>query len=395
VVADADGRALPARLAVADDGVWYRIDDAGARYPIVIDPVASGVAQEAYLKASNTSWGDHFGWDVAVSGDTAVVGAAYHDSGADGAGAAYVFVRDPASGTWSQQAYLKASNTGANDYFGSAVAISGDIVVVGAPSEDSTAVGVNGDGTDNSADDAGAAYVFVRDRASGTWSQQAYLKPSNTGAHDGFGGAVAVSGDTAVVGAEGEDSSDGDGTDNGADGAGAAYVFVRDPARGTWSQQAYLKASNTGAHDGFGTAVAVSGDIAVVGADWEDSSAVGVDGNQADNSARNAGAAYVFVRAPHSGSWSQQAYLKASSTGSHDYFGSAVAVSGDTAVVGAFYEDSGAVGIDGNEADNSVPDAGAAYVFVRDPASGTWSQQAYLVPDRKLAFPPGIAIHEA
>jgi hypothetical protein len=139
VVADADGRALPARLAVADDGVWYRIDDAGARYPIVIDPVASAVAQEAYLKASNTGAGDYFGYAVAVSGDTAVV---------RGAGAAYVFVRDQ---------------------------------------EDSSAVGgsaVDGDGpADNGASTANRRrrpYVFVRDPASGTWSQQAYLKASNT-----------------------------------------------------------------------------------------------------------------------------------------------------------------------------------------------------------------------
>jgi hypothetical protein len=385
VVADADGVALPARLAVADDGVWYRIDDTGARYPIVIDPVASAVAQEAYLKASNTGADDRFGWAVAVSGDTAVVGAYREDSSAVGidgdgtdnsaayAGAAYVFVRDPASSTWSQQAYLKASNTGGSDRFGYAVAVSGDTAVVGAYYESSSAVGIDGDGANNSADLSGAAYVFVRDPASGTWSQQAYLKASNTGAGDHFGRAVAVSGDTAVVGANWEDSSavgiDGDGTDNSAVGAGAAYVFVRDPASGLWSQQAYLKASNTGAGDDFGRAVAVSGDTAVVGAYLEDSSAVGIDGDGSDNTAGYAGAAYVFVRDSASGIWSQQAYLKASNTGTTDRFGYAVAVSGDTTVVGAYLEDSSAVGIDGDGTNNSAQEAGAAYVFTGLPTT--------------------------
>ena len=132
------------------------------------------------------------------------------------------------------------------------MAVSGDTVVVGAHREDSNATGVNGNQSDNSAVDAGAAYVFVRSGT--TWSQQAYLKASNTGAGDCFGCSVAVSGDTVVVGALGEDSNatgvNGNQSDNSAADAGAAYVFVRSGT--TWSQQAYLKASNTGAGDLFG-----------------------------------------------------------------------------------------------------------------------------------------------
>ena len=120
--------------------------------------------------------------------------------------------------------------------------------------------------------------------------------------------------------------------------------------------------------------MAVSGDTVVVGAHGEDSSATGVNGNQSDNSAADAGAAYVFVRSGTT--WSQQAYLKASNTGAGDYFGCSVAVSGDTVVVGAYGEDSSATGVNGNQADNSATDAGAAYVFVR--SGTTWSQQAYL-----------------
>ena len=129
---------------------------------------------------------------------------------------------------WSQQAYLKASNTDAGDWFGYSVAISGDTVVVGAAFEGSSATGVNGNQDDNNAAGAGAAHVFARD--GGVWSQQAYLKASNTNSGDRFGWSVAISDDTVVVGAVVEESSatgvDGDQGDNRAPDAGAAYVFT-------------------------------------------------------------------------------------------------------------------------------------------------------------------------
>ena len=213
-------------------------------------------------------------------------------------------------------------------------------------------------------------------RSGSTWSQQAYLKASNTGAGDDFGTRVRVSGDTLLVSARYEDSNatgvDGDQADNTAANSGAAYVFTRSGS--TWSQQAYLKASNPGANDDFGRSVAVSGDTTVVGARAEDSNATGVDGDQADNTAANSGAVYVFTRSGDV--WSQQAYLKASNTGAGDYFGTSVAVSGDTLVVGARYEDSNATGVDGDQADNTAANSGAAYVFTR--SGSTWSQQAYL-----------------
>jgi hypothetical protein len=219
-------------------------------------------------------------------------------------------------------------------------------------------------------DDRAARYPLTIDPI----AQQAYLKASNTGAADQFGFSVSVSDDTVVVGALGEDSSatgvNGNQADNSANGAGAAYVFVRSGA--TWSQQAYLKASNTSTADEFGWSVAVSGDTLVVGALFEASNATGVNGNQADNSAPNSGAAYVFVRSGVT--WSQQAYLKASNTGVGDQFGYSVSVSGDTVVVGAAGDDSNATGVNGNQADNSANNAGAAYVFVR--SGTTWSQQA-------------------
>jgi hypothetical protein len=313
-------------------------------------------SQQAYLKASNPAEGDSFGYSVAVSGDTVVVGATGESGLAYEAGAAYVFVRSGTS--WSQQAYLKASNPDFEDLFGFSVAVSGDTVVVGAPYEDSSATGVNGNESDNSAPDSGAAYVFVRSGT--TWSQQAYLKASTTNMFDSFGESVALSGNTVVVGAPVQDS------------AGAAYVFVRTGI--TWNQQAYLKGSNTEYMDAFGTSVAVSDNTLVVGAPDEDSKAKGVNGDDTDNSVDGSGAAFVFIR--NGTSWSQQAYLKASNTDAQDKFGLSVSVSSDTVAVGALWEASNATGVNGDQNDNSAESAGAAYVFTRSEA--TWSQQAYL-----------------
>src|SRR5215471_2586443 len=184
--------------------------------------------------------------------------------------------------------------------------------------------------------------------ARGTISQQAYIKASNTDVYDQFGFALALDGDTLVVGANIEASAatgvNGDQTDNSAYNAGAAYVLVRDGTN--WSQQAYLKASNTESEDNFNYA-AISGDTIVVGASREDSSATGVNGNQADNSAVNSGAAYVFVR--NGTNWTQQAYLKASNTGSDYRFG-VPAISGDTIAIGSLREASNAKGVNGDQA---------------------------------------------
>jgi hypothetical protein len=349
-------------------------------------------SQQAYLKASNAEASDAFGASVAISGDTLVVGATGESSNAIGvngiqsnnsasySGAAYVFIRNGT--TWSQQAYLKASNTGTDDYFGLSVAISGDTLVVGAQGEASNATGVNGDQTNNLAPMSGAAYVFTR--SLGNWSQQAYLKASNTEANDVFSIRVALSGDTLLVGASGEDSSatgvNGNQSNNSASGSGAAYVFTR--SAGIWSQQAYLKASNTEADDYFGHAVAISSETLVVGALGESSNATGVNGNQYNNSAAVSGAAYVFTRTGIN--WSQQAYLKASNTGASDWFGDSLAISGDMLVVGAFYEDSNATGVNGNQSNNLASDSGAAYLFTR--TGTTWSQQSYIKASNTAAI---------
>jgi cysteine-rich repeat protein len=338
-------------------------------------------SQQAYIKASNTDAFDGFGGSVALSADgsTLAVGASAEDSVATGiggnqadnsafaAGAVYVFTRSGT--TWSQQAYIKASNTGAGDNFGSSVALSADgsTLAVGANGESSAATGIGSNQLDNSARAAGAVYVFTRSGA--TWSQQAYIKTSNTDALDEFGWSVALSADgsTMAVGAIQESSAaigiGGNQADNSASRAGAVYVFTRSSAM--WSQQAYIKASNTGGGDQFGVSVALSADgsTLAVGAFGEGSAATGIGGNQADNSAGGAGAVYMFTRS--GATWSQQAYIKASNTGAGDQFGIGVALSanGSTLAVGANFESSTAIGIGGNQADNSASLAGAVYMF--------------------------------
>jgi hypothetical protein len=283
--------------------------------------------------------------------------------------------------------YVKASNTGANHYFGLSVALSqdGNTMAVGAYTEDGGATGVNGDQGNDSAPDSGAVYIFVR-TGSG-WTQQAYLKASNTEAGDQFGAAVALSadGNMLAIGVLGEDSKatginasglNGDQADNSAKDSGAVYVFVRNA--GIWEQEAYVKASNTGAGDGFGLSVKLSadGNLLAVGAPYESSSAMGIDGNQADNTATKSGAVYVFVR--KLSAWTQQAYVKASNTDANDEFGYSLALSADgtTLAVGAYGEDSSAVGLIGNQNDNSASYSGAVYVFTR--SGSAWSQQAYV-----------------
>jgi hypothetical protein len=363
-------------------------------YELVFERGSAVLEQAVYGKASNAGAGDFFGFSVALSGDTLAVGARGEASAATGvnpasgqadnratyAGAVYVFVRSGT--TWTQQAYLKAFNADAYDQFGVSVALSGDTLAVGAYGEASAATGVNpaSGQADNSASEAGAVYVFVRSGT--TWTQQAYLKASNAGAYDSFGISVALAGNTLAVGANGEDSAatginpaSGQ-ADNTASIAGAVYVFVRSGT--TWTQQAYLKASNAGAGDNFGWPVAVSGDTLAVGAYSEASAATGVNpaSGQADNSANSAGAVYVFVRS--GATWTQQAYLKASNAGADDSFGRSVALSGDTLAVGAPFEASAATGVNpaSGQADNSAGNAGAVYVFVR--SGTTWTQQAYL-----------------
>lgn len=297
--------------------------------------VAMSVAtagQQTRLIAGHGEEGDRFGAAVALAGDIALVGAPLADTGdSPGQGAAYLFNRN--GGTWKLQARLIAEDGKAHDQFGWSVALTDDTALVGALAAD-----VGGD------DSRGAAYVFVRD--GDTWRPQGKLIAGDGKADNRFGWSVDLSGDTALVGAALADGGD-------KPGQGAAYVFTRRGDR--WRQQARLMPSDGGAGDRFGVSVAVSGDTALVGARF----AV-VDDNLEQ------GAAYVFVR-DRDGGWRQQGKLTASDGVELDGFGVSVALTGDTALVGA------------NGADTGAADQGAAYVFTRD--GGVWSQRAKLTAD--------------
>jgi hypothetical protein len=219
-----------------------------------------------------------------------------------------------------QVAYVKSPAPDDLDDFGGALSVSGDLLAVGAPWEDSAAHQINGDLLDNSASSAGAVYTYHRQGA--TWSYDAYLKPDNTDAGDEFGHAVSASGDYVAVGAPYESSASrvantGE-SDNSAPAAGAVYIFQH-TAIG-WSQQAYLKAPNADAGDQFGSAVVLVDDLLLVSAPGEASAATGVGGDQSDNSVSGNGAVYAFRR-QGDGRWTLEAYLKSGQPHANDNFG--------------------------------------------------------------------------
>jgi hypothetical protein len=333
---DSTGRELAARLEVQGQHLLLRVDDRNARYPIVVDPWV----QTAELTASDGGAGDQFGLSVSISGNTVVVGAPFHTVGNNlGQGAAYVFV-EAASG-WSsmtQTAELVASDGATNAYLGTSVAISGNTIVVGA---DGTTVQGN--------PHQGAAYVFVEPANGwGNMTETAKLVASDGYVGDNFGASIAISGSALVVGAP--YASIGSNYQQ-----GASYVFVQ-PGNGwaNMTQTAKLTSSDGAVADIFGDSVAMDENTVVIGASGASLSGMAY-----------AGKAYVFVQ-PGSG-WTdmtQTAELTASDATADSYFGSSVAVSGNTAVVGAPSDFSG-----------------AAYVFVEP--TGGWTdttQTAELAP---------------
>ncbi|MGO9582848.1 MAG: hypothetical protein ACLP36_08580 [Acidimicrobiales bacterium] len=306
-------------VSVAVSGTTAVVGTTGTAYAgraYVFTKTASRWQQTAELDGSDTVPQDGFGSSVAASGTTLIVGAYEH---AENAGRAYLFTKTALG--WTQVAELEGSNIVADDDFGWSVAISGTTALVGA-------IG--------NAKYAGRAYVFAK-TATG-WTEVAELKGSDTVSKDAFGTSVAISGTTVIVGAEGH-----------AHGTGAAYVFAKTTTG--WSQVAELKGSDTVAGDDFGTSVAISGTTAVVGAYGH---------------AGNAGRAYVFTET--ASGWKQAAELKGSDTTARDYFGISVAISGRTAVVGAYDHDN---------------NAGRAYLFTKTPSG--WQEKAELKGSNTVA----------
>jgi MYXO-CTERM domain-containing protein len=312
---DADGAPRRAWMEVEGGAVRLRVDDAGARYPLRIDPLLW--TQQAQLSASDAAPSDGFGASVSLSGGRAVVGAPGDGSPSTGSGKAYVFVRSGSD--WIEEAELAPSDGAPGDQFGWSVSQISDRIVVGAPA--------------GGQDEPGAAYVFVQ--SGGTWTQEAKLTVSAPPGNPQFGYAVSASDSTVIVGARYAQES-----------AGAAYVFARN---GTiWTQQAELLASDGAQGDELGTSVALSGGTAVVGAPARDF---------------HHGVAFVFAQSGTT--WTQQAELSANDGATDDAFGTSVALSGTTAIVGA--PGRPVHGYDG---------AGVLYVFGQSGA--TWAQQVEL-----------------
>lgn len=308
-------------------------------------PISAATPEEVTkLLASDGINNAEFGYSVSISGNTAVIGAPRHGLSGSRFGAAYVYVHNPdtlpcgGSGPedpWCEEAKLTASDQGNNDRFGFWVAIDGDTVVVGSRQDDDTDT------------NTGSAYVFTRIGA--VWSEEAKLTAADAAAFDRFGTSVSISGDTAVIGA-GE--ADGVGANS-----GAAYVFTRSGT--TWSQEVKLTPADPAAGDFFGHYVSISENTILLSA-FRD-----------DDDGQDSGSAYLFVRnivaVPCTETttidlWCQQAKITASDAAADDWFGGRVALSADTALVGA--------------PQFIVSGKGAAYVFTR--SGTTWNQQAKL-----------------
>jgi hypothetical protein len=291
---------------------------------LLFAPQSFAINEFQSITAADAADNDNFGFSVGMSGNTAILGAYRDNDGGVNAGSAYIF-RNPGSGVWSQLDKLVATDAAANDNFGTSVAIAGNTAVIGAP-------------FDNTG--RGAAYIF-RDNGAGDWTQLDKLLAGDPAIGDTLGLSVAISGNTAIVGAPGKGGS-----------AGAAYVF-RDNGAGDWQQITKLTANDGVGGDEFGFSVALSGNTALVGARFDSTPALGA-----------AGAVYVF-QDNGGNNWPQVTKLLPSDPTTSKQFGTSVAFTSNTAVIGAIGDNT-----------NGIL-SGAAYIFQRD-ASQVWQQKEKL-----------------
>jgi len=278
--------------------------------------------QQQQLNASDAAAYNYFGSSVSLDGDRALIGANGRGFTTDTfPGKAYVFKR-AASGTWTQQAILKAPDGAANDFFGCSVCLKGNYALVGAG------------GDDDHGQCSGSAYVFKYTPSTG-WAYQKKLVPSDGITYGYFGGSVSMSGDYAIIGADGDD-------DKGF-ASGSAYVYKLSTG---WAFEKKLLASDGAAYDYFGHSVSMSGDYAIIGAAGHDT---------------GVGSAYVFQYTVP-GSWIEETIIP-SQTGQQDYFGGSVSIDGNNAIIGA---------------DVFSSRRGTAYVF-QHIGPGTWTLESQLL----------------
>jgi len=316
---------------------------------------ADNWGQVKKLLASDGAAGDNFGHNVAISGDTVVVGALLDDDDGNDSGSVYIFERNQGGAdNWSQVKKLLASDGAAGDNFGHGFAISGDTVVVGAHLDD------------DDGNDSGSVYIFERNQGGAdNWGQVKKILASDGAAGDNFGIEAAISGDTVVVGAQHDDD---DGNDS-----GSAYIFERNQGGAdNWGQVKKILASDGAAGDEFGHSVSISGGTFVVGADGDDSSS---------------GSAYIFERNQGGAdNWGQVKKITASDGAVGDSLGHDVAISGDTVVAGAQNDD-----------DNGI-DSGSAYTFSKNtvncspPVSGNWIITSSCTLDSTITAPANVKV---
>ena len=347
-VIDAEGKELPAQMALVDKKLQLSFNPENARWPIIVDPLS--YTETKLVGADNDAEANaKLGFSVALHGDTAVIGAPYDDSACVGTetdcGAAYIFTGEENS--WMLQNKLIAEDPNQSDLFGHSIALHADTAVIGAYLDDGGCISPELD--------CGAVYVYTR--IGGIWSLQKKLVAEDPDHRDYFGYSVAVHGDSLLVGAYQDNAS----CIKLEYRCGAAYVFSRSGTK--WLPQQKLIAEDADNDDFFGIAVALNGDTAIIGASFDDGNCAGTG--------INCGAAYVFTRSSAGSSWTQQQKLKAEDASSNDRFGNSVALNNDSIVVGASHHDGSCGGTGIN--------CGAAYVFIRSGSS--WVQQQKLVAE--------------
>lgn len=374
--------------------------------------------QDAFIKAGNASANGQFGTSVSVSGNLLAVGASRDksssavittglnlpsDSGALGSGSVHVFRWSTTGEGWLREAYIKASNAGAEDEFGSKVSLSGEYLAVSAPLEDSSQTTItNGTGAasaDNNRESSGAVYVYKRSGTedSPSWAQNAYIKAPNSDVADRFGSSVALHNETLVVGSLNEDANQTTITntassDNSASESGAVYVFKRSSSG--WALEQYIKAPNAQQQHYFGQAVAVNGDRLAVSAPGESSNQQTVTPSPPASSASQkskSGAVYLFKR---SGStWSLEAFIKVPNSAADYQIGNSLALGTTRLVIGAEHEKSQQSTVSNitpstgmlqiPEITSPINGVGAAYVYQLNSETSAWAAQAYLKPSNR------------
>jgi hypothetical protein len=330
-----DGSNLGIGAILADGGA----DNSGAAYVFKITD-SNNFPQTKLSGNSTAKTGDHFGNSLDISGDTLVIGAHWMDDGdLSNSGAAYVvkFSYDESQDLWDTEGVELTGDPVENAEFGYAVAISGDVVVVGAHKDSEKGIY------------SGSVYVF-RNNGS-TWIREAKLYADDAQAYEYFGSSVAIDGDTLVVGATKGKGGEGDLQ------TGSVYVFEYNHNDLVWEQKTELFGNDLGDGDKFGYSVAIEDDTIIVGAPRH------------DDSETDSGAAYVFRR--DAGTWIQDPNFTASGLFKKAYFGHSVALSGNTAVVGAYRND---LDVDSN----LLVDAGSVYVFRFD--GSIWPEEEKLIP---------------